>query len=160
MARGDVFVWRIAKHTPEYAADDLGGGGAKRVGGRWNRKGTAVLYTSESIALATLESLAHEPAALSLRNAFLVRLCVPASVWRKREEISAGTLPISWCAEPAGSTTLDLGEAWLASVRSALLAVPSVIVPEESNILINPIHPDAKRIRADIMRQYIYDPRL
>jgi len=160
MARGDEFLWRIAKHTATYAADDLTGGGAKITGGRWNRKGNAVLYTSRSIALATLETLAHTTDSIAVRNAFLVKITVPASVWRLRHTLEADGLPVTWKAEPAGSATLDLGDAWLEENATPLLAVPSVIVPEEHNVLINPRHPAAKRLHASILRQFVYDPRL
>jgi RES domain-containing protein len=66
----------------------------------------------------------------------------------------------TWCAEPPGSTTLRTGDDWLASGASALLLVPSVIVPEEYNALVNPAHPRAARIGAIVRRQFVYDPRL
>lgn len=153
-------LWRIAKHTAKYAADDLSGGGAKLTGGRWNSKGKEVVYAASSIALATLETLAHLGDNIAIRNAFLVRISVPASVWRKREIIEASELPPTWLAEPAGSTTIDFGNAWLETKSAALLLVPSVIVPEEYNVLINPRHPDASRITSQVLRQFIYDPRL
>ncbi len=160
MGRGDEVLWRIAKHTAQFRADDLSGGGAKITGGRWNRKGRAVLYASRSIALATLETLAHTTDAVAVRNVFLVRIVVPAAVWRQRESLDASALPATWLAEPAGSTTLDLGDAWLAANATPLLEVPSVLVPEESNVLINPRHPACSRISAAVLRQYLYDPRL
>lgn len=160
MTRGDVTLWRIAKHTAAYAADDLTGKGAKAVGGRWNRKGNAVVYTASTIALAALELLAHTDEYVAVRNFFLVRVAVPSSVWRLREQVDGPSLDVTWVAEPAGSTTLDLGDAWLRSGRSPLLMVPSVIVPEEFNVLINPAHPATAKVRATIIRQYIYDPRL
>ena len=81
MARGDVALWRIAKHTADYAATDLTGGGAKACGGRWNAKGTPVVYAANTIALATLETLAHLGGNVAIRNAFLVRIDAPAPVW-------------------------------------------------------------------------------
>lgn len=160
MARGDVSLWRIAKHTAEYAADDMSGQGAKIAGGRWNRKGTAMVYTATSIALATLETLAQTGNTITIRNAFLVEVVVPSSVWKSREVRAVSSLPIAWRAQPAGSVTLDIGDTWLASGSSPLLMVPSVIVPEEFNVLINPAHPAANKIGARTVRQYVYDPRL
>lgn len=153
-------LWRIAKHTAQYRADDLSGGGAKATGGRWNSKGKAVLYSSSTIALATLETLAHLGDNIALRNAFLVRIDIPDAVWNAREYIDAADLDPTWLAEPPGSTTIAFGDAWLQSASAPLLEVPSVIVPEEKNVLINPAHPLARRITAAVLRQYVYDPRL
>jgi len=153
-------LWRIAKATPHCTADDLSGGGAAEFGGRWNSKGKHVVYASSSIALATLETLAHLSDAIAVRNRFLVRIEVPREVWKKRIEVAIDELPPSWLAEPPARATMAYGDRWLASGASALLLVPSVIVHEESNVLINPAHRDAKRIRSSIARQFIYDPRL
>ena len=153
-------LWRIAKHTPEYRADDLSGGGAKLTGGRWNSKGHALIYASTTIALATLETLAHLGDSIAIRNAFLIRIDVPVSVWNKREYITPGDLEPTWVAEPPGSTTIYFGDGWISSLSAALLMVPSVIVPEECNVLINPAHADARKIKATVMRQFVYDPQL
>lgn len=154
-------LWRIAKHTTQYAATDLSGGGAKAVGGRWNSKGMAVVYASTTIALATLETLAHLGDNIAIRNTFLVRIDMPMSIWKQREIISAVELDATWLAEPPGSTTVDFGDEWLQQGRAPLLLVPSVIVPEECNVLINPAHAvAAKKITATVQRQFIYDPRL
>ncbi|MDP1734447.1 MAG: RES family NAD+ phosphorylase [Sulfuritalea sp.] len=64
-------------------------------------------------------------------------------------------LPVTWVVEPPGAATTDCGDAWLASNSSALLVVPSVIIHEESNVLINPLHPDAKKITAAAVRPFI-----
>ena len=160
MPAGEVSLWRIAKDTTEYKADDLSGGGAKVTGGRWNSKGRPVLYASASIALATLETLVHRGDNLAIRNAFLVRLTVPQSVWKLRDQVNADELEPTWLAEPAGSATILLGDSWLDRVGSPLLMVPSVIVPEEFNVLVNPAHPVASRIKAAVVRQFVYDPRL
>jgi len=153
-------VWRIAKDTQDYRAIDLTGAGAKKVGGRWNSKGRPVVYASATIALATLETLAHLGERIAIRNAFLVRIAIPEAVWDKREYVTSADLDPTWAAEPPGTATTSFGDAWIDGGSSALLLVPSVIVPEESNVLINPAHPDAKKITAQVERQYIYDPRL
>jgi RES domain-containing protein len=159
LSRAPASLWRIAKHTPEYRADDLSGGGAKVTGGRWNSKGHALVYASTTIALATLETLAHLGDNIAIRNAFLIQLHVPLSVWNRREYITPDDLAPTWIAEPPGSTTIDFGNGWINSLSAALLVVPSVIVPEEFNVLINPAHADARKIRASVVRHYVYDPR-
>jgi len=160
MAVTSVSLWRIAKHTAKYQASDLSGGGAKLTGGRWNSKGIELVYASTTIALATLETLAHLGDDIAIRNAFLVKISVPAALWKKREIVEASELPPSWLAEPAGSTTIEFGDAWLAGGSATLLLVPSIIVPEEYNALINPAHPESRRLKSEVLRQYIYDPRL
>ncbi|WP_267876242.1 RES family NAD+ phosphorylase [Massilia violaceinigra] len=153
-------VWRIAKHTAQYHATDMSGGGAKSTGGRWNSKGMPVVYAATSIALATLETLTRVGDNTTMRNAFLIRIAIPGAVWRKREIIAPAVLPPTWLAEPPGATTIDLGDKWLRSVSAPLLLVPSVIIPEEFNVLINPAHRSSGQITAEVVRQYIYDPRL
>lgn len=160
MASGGVVLWRIAKHTAQYSATDLSGGGAKFTGGRWNSKGIAVVYAASTIALATLETLAHVGDNIAMRNSFLVQIHVPPAVWKLREMIAAVDLDPTWLAEPPGSTSIAFGDAWLANKSAALLMVPSVIIPEEYNVMINPAHPSAAHITATVLRQYIYDPRL
>lgn len=160
MARDDVVLWRIAKETPDYAADDLSGGGAQAVGGRWNRKGTAAVYASTSIALATLETLVHLGGNISIRNAFVVRVDVPQAVWAQRRLVSVASLPPGWLAQPPGAASMDVGDAWLCAQSHCLLVVPSIIVPEECNVVINPAHPAAAQLRATIARQHLYDPRI
>lgn len=155
-----VAVWRISSITPDYSADDLTGAGAKMTGGRWNRPGNPVLYSAPSMALAALETVVHLAAGLLPLNRYLVRIDIPDSVWNARESITDKTAPIGWDALPAGMVSLDFGDNWLASLRSTLIEVPSVIVPEEGNILINPLHPDAIGIKATIVRKWVYDARL
>lgn len=155
-----MIVWRIATETPRYPADDMSGAGAASRGGRWNDRGTAVVYSSENRALACLETLVHlDDGGLPL-NRYLVRIDIPDTIWKRARRETPATLPVGWDAEPAGITSITLGTAWAQSSTTAILRVPSVIVPEEENILINPAHPDAARISATKVRRWLYDPRL
>jgi RES domain-containing protein len=155
-----VPLWRIATDTPDYEAHDLGGRGAEKTGGRWNRKGRAVVYSASSIALACLETIVHLNAEGLPLNRFLVRIDVPDEVWARRQVRTPADLPVGWSAIPEGKVSLDTGDAWLQGVTSALLLVPSVIVPEELNALINPAHPDARELTAGKQRAWFYDQRL
>lgn len=153
-------VWRIAPDAPDYGADDLSGKGAEKTGGRWNRKGTAVLYCSSTIALACLETLVHLAGSEALPlNRYLVMIAIPPSAWRDRAILGSGE-HIGWDSEPPGIVSVNWGSNWMGSVKSLVAEVPSVVVPEESNILINPLHRDAKRLRARKVRRWTYDPRL
>lgn len=158
-AGSSVTVWRIAKHTKDYRADDLSGGGAASFGGRWNGVGQHVVYAGTSISLCTLESLAHIGDDIECRNRFLVGIEIPAAMWNARRIIDPQSLPVSWVAEPPGMDTVDLGNKWLSSGDGLLLLVPSVIVHEEMNVLINPAHKDAGKLIASVVRPYIFDPR-
>lgn len=152
--------WRIGIDTPTYQADDLSGKGAEATGGRWNAKGLPVVCASETRALACLETLVHLNASGLPLNRYLVAIEAPDPVWGMAERLDAALLPPGWDAEPPGAVSIDTGAAWLTSNRSALLLAPSVIVPEEFNILINPGHPDSRHITARKVRRWLYDPRL
>jgi RES domain-containing protein len=156
-----LHLWRIAALTPAYPAEDMTGGGAKATGGRWNAKGTAVLYTSENRALACLETVVHVVSGGFPLNRILVRIDVPEDVWKAATIFdTADPKNVGWDVEPAGKVSIDAGTAWVNGGASALLVVPSIIVPEEMNILINPAHPDAAKIKATKIRKWTYDTRL
>jgi len=152
-----VAAWRVSVEAPTYAADDLSGAGAKMSGGRWNSKGKSVVYCSTTIALATLETVHYLRSGSLPFNRYLVRIDIPDSVWEARQQLDP--LPAGWDAIPAGLTANKAGDSWIDSGDSALLLVPSVIVPDEFNLLINPRHSDAALIEASTIRRWIYDPR-
>jgi RES domain-containing protein len=153
-------VWRIATDTPTYQADDLSGSGAKATGGRWNEQGTPLVYAAESRALACLETIVHLNASGLPLNRYLVAVTIPEDIWTGAQAETTDSLPIGWDAEPPGQVSLQFGTDWARSGKSALLIIPSVIVPEEFNILINPSHADRVRITAVKHRRWLYDPRL
>ncbi len=160
MQTGSRVVWRIATDTPDYTADDLTGSGAKITGGRWNRPGNALLYCAENIALACLETFVHVKSAGLPLNRYLVRIEIPDPVWKAAVQVTAENATTGWDAIPTGKISLDAGDAWVSQGISAVLLVPSVIIPEERNILINPLHADAKSITASKVRKWLYDPRM
>ncbi len=155
-----VVLWRIATDTPDYTADDLSGEGAYRTGGRWNRAGTAMVYASQSIALACLETVVHLARRTPLPlNRYLVEIRVPRSAFESATSAMPEEL-VGWDAEPAGRVSLDWGTRWADGDETLLARVPSVIVPEESNLLLNPAHRDAALVRARKIRRWTYDGRL
>jgi RES domain-containing protein len=153
-----IRAWRIATDTPGYTADDLTGAGAKISGGRWNRPGSPLLYCASNISLAVLETFIHLGAGGLPLNRYLVELAIPDAVWQRAITLDAP--PVGWDAIPTGKVSLDEGDRWLKANRSALLLVPSVIVQEEWNVLVNPMHADAGAIMARKVRKWTYDPRL
>jgi RES domain-containing protein len=154
-----VRVWRIATESPNYGADDLSGEGARITGGRWNRPGTSMIYASRSIALACLETIAHLNAGDLPLNRYLVSIKIPKKVWEDKKILNPNDY-VGWDAIPAGITSLEAGNRWVKGKISALFLVPSIIVPEEKNVLINPDHPEAAQIKAEKQRRWTYDSRL
>lgn len=153
-----VYVWRIATEAPTYPASDLSGTGAKISGGRWNSAGVPLVYCAGSVSLAVLETLSHFQTGDLPYNRCIVRVDIPVDVWSRRIELAP--LPGGWDVIPHGISSCASGDAWVASMASALLVVPSAIVPEDRNVLINPVHPDSLRIKATTVRKWMYDPRL
>jgi len=137
-------VWRICR--ARFA--DLSGNGAQMIGGRWNSPGRAVVYAARDAALAVLEVRVHLdlPSHQVPDDYLLVRI--------EFDNVVAEIL------HDTPDMPRDIGDDWLRSGRSALLQVPSVIVPESSNILINPAHPDAAEIRIASSRPFRFDDRL
>lgn len=133
-------VWRIT--TRRFADQAFSGEGARLYGGRWNRVGQSVIYTAESRSLALLEMLVQDE---PLRARYvLIPAHLPETV--SMEVLDNSVLPRDW-RTPAGRQALQsLGGEWLRQSRSCVLAVPSAVVPAELNFLINPLHPDFKRI--------------
>ena len=156
---GPVTLWRIAVDTPDYTAADSSGEGARRTGGRWNRPGLPALYTSTSIALACLETVVHKNHKELPLNRYLVQVDVPRSLWQRRMVLSADQ-HVGWDAIPCGKVSLDVGDAWLAAGKALILQVPSVIVPEEFNCVLNPRHPAISQVRFKKKRKWLYDARV
>ena len=102
-----VSVWRIATDTKDYEADDLSGKGAEITGGRWNDKGTPLVYTSTNRSLAALETIVHLNSGGLPLNRYLVEIVIPDDVWNAAEEIDHTTAPVGWDAEPASRTSSD-----------------------------------------------------
>lgn len=150
-----MLVYRIAK--TDYVRD-LTGIGAKLYGGRWNHRGTAIIYTSETRALATIEYLVHVSMANVPKGLSMSVLEVPDDP--AAETISAESLPKNWRDFPAPPDLADLGTQWAQSRRSLLLAVPSAVVTQEHNILINPLHPEMARVVLRNVENYEMDQRL
>jgi RES domain-containing protein len=131
-----IVAWRIVK--TKYSATAFTGDGASLEGGRWNSPGTSLVYVSSSASLALLETLVNLESIAPLPAYSLVRIeFEEVLVERLRED----AVPANWLAYPAPAETQQIGDLWVASARSCILAVPSTIIPHELNYLINPSHP-------------------
>lgn len=169
MAARTAPLWRLAQDWIDLetgallcAAEDFrcAGNGAAAVGGRWNSVGKAVIYLADSLALAQLEKRVHTPLRPP-REMVAVEVTLPFAAVVAAEVVDA---PTGWEADnvdwSVGSAAPQrIGDDWLARGRSLLLRVPSVVVPVGWNYLLNPAHPDARRV-ATRRIEYRPDPRL
>lgn len=146
-------LWRIARA----AFAELDGEGARLYGGRWNSEGLGVVYLSTSLALAALEYLVHVEVSMVPSDLISVELEVPDRVSRERVEVSA--LPEDWNTSSDHPICVDMGNAWVGQGQSCLLFVPSAVIPNSWNVLLNPLHPDGKYIQHRIER-FAFDRRL
>lgn len=137
---------------------DTSGEGSRKFGGRWNFKGFAVLYTSQSESLAALETLVHAPISSLPDDLSLLILSIPNNL--KPIIIKKDDLPPDWRNYPAPSKLAEIGTKWIDSKSNLLLKVPSVLVETEWNILVNPAHPDIKKIKTKEIRPFRFDMRL
>jgi len=133
------------------------GYGAEIAGGRWNPKGLAAVYLAESRSLAALEVVVHAPAQARFLDWRVIPVEVPDECI---ESINAAQLPDDWQALPSSAGARRFGEVWLRSRRSLAIRVPSVVVPEESVLVLNPKHDDISRIRVSRPEIFRFDPRL
>lgn len=150
-----IRAWRLIKSR--HAATAFDGGGARLYGGRWNSPGTLVAYASESVALATLEVLVHLQSTALLASYSLASLQFPEDLV---EELDASAWPRRWRRFPAPPETQALGDRWVKDARSAVLRVPSVIIPAAYNFLLNPAHPEWAKTTIDPPQPFEFDSRL
>lgn len=122
---------------------DLSGQGAKLYGGRWNSIGTPMLYTSSHISLCALELACNSGGLIGLKN--LALTCITISNKAIIEKLDLKDLPKNWNTYPSSNANKIQGDQFLRSTSAIALAVPSVLVPEEFNYLINPLHPSFEK---------------
>lgn len=153
-----IRAFRIVKTRRVSTAFD--GEGARCSGGRWNSPGTRVVYLAKTISLAALEILVHlDDAGLRASYSF-IPISFPASCVATPNRKGALPLPDDWAATPAPFDCARYGDEWAASGDSLILRVPSVIVPWESNFLLNPAHPDWSKVKVGQAQSFDFDSRL
>ncbi len=145
--------------TQEKFAEDLSGNGSRLFGGRWNSEGVFALYTSSSRSMALLETLAHTPAKMLNENNYqLITLSIPDGIFS--EEVQVSSLPNQWDAADTRLFTKRIGDKFLNENNNLVLAVPCVLMPEEFNYLINPLHKDMKKVKLVHKRRISFDKRI
>jgi RES domain-containing protein len=150
-----IQAWRLFKS--KFADTDLLGEGARLYGGRLNSKGVAVVYTSASLSLAALETLAHLESVTLLAKYQMRRLTFDEKLVT---EIIAKDLPVNWQESPPAIQVQQVGNDWVASGRSAVLRVPSALLPQEANYLLNPLHADFAKIVFGKPQPFVFPPRI
>jgi RES domain-containing protein len=145
-----VRLWRISRHR------DLSGEGGLRASGRWHFHGHRIVYLAETPAGALLETCVHTSANDIPPSFTLLEIEAPEDVLI--EVLAVEKLSRDWIDHPEISR--EAGTEWLQSLRSALLKVPSALVPATFNILLNPLHPEAAKMRIEGIYLYPFDPRI
>lgn len=148
-------VYRLSRK--KYAGE-LSGKGAALSGNRWNSKGVEMIYTSESRALAMAEVIVHLSLDVLPKDFVLLEIEIPDSIPIKK--LSTKKLPENWNAFPHHPATQKLGDAFIKDGMFAVFQVPSAVVNGDSNILINPNHPDFKKIKIASQHPFLFDQRL
>lgn len=148
-------VWRITNRR--FTKSAFSGEGARLFGGRWNTGGVPLIYTSESRSLAALEILVHLDSPDLLQKYVLFEVGVEEA-WVTN--LDSAALPEDCHDDPPPVDAQKIGDEWAKSGRSAVLRVPSAIVPGEFNFLLNPRHPDFDKLRIGPPQSFFFDPRL
>lgn len=148
-------IWRICKRP--YAPAAFTGEGARKFGGRWHQAGIPIVYCSTTRALAALEILVHVDIELVPLDFVLIPADVPDELVK---DLPSAGLPSNWRDIPAPDETRAIGQKWFVERSSVALRVPSVVIPEESNVLLNPAHPDFAHVVTGEAVAFQIDPRL
>ena len=151
----NVTAWRITKR--KFASDAFSGEGAREYGGRWNSRGTAMVYAAQSQALAALEMLVNLNASQLLGSYVAIPVTLDSTLI---EALDVSKLPKNWADEPAPPALHAIGDEWVREARAVALQVPSAVVPAEFNYLLNPAHPNFAKLTIGAPVSFRFDRRL
>ena len=147
-------VWRIA--SAAHSAFD--GEGARRYGSRWTPRGVPAVFTSATLSLAALERFVNTDPDLELMNLVAIAVDIEANI--AIETVPVGDCPPDWRTYPAPPGLAVIGERWLQESKSAILSVPSVVIPIERNFVLNPTHADFATLTINRSEPFSVDPRM
>lgn len=153
-----LFGWRVS--NPKYSrsiAEMMSGEGSYQYGGRWNSKGTRIVYLGGSLSLASLELLVHLQRPDVLNN--YKKLCVSFDESLVLS-VDVTSLPANWCDQTINSPVQYVGDDWASQQISVVLEVPSVVTQGEKNYLINVLHPDYPKLEFGGIEDFRFDPRV
>lgn len=147
-------AWRLSKS--KYLSSAWDGEGARKFGGRWNSVGVAVVYTSATLSLTLVETLVH------LRVGVLPAFSAIPIGFDEALVITLGPddLPLNWKDHPPPPETQAIGDRWVRDGKSPVLRVPSVVVPHEFNYVLDPRHPEFRRITIGAAIPFPFDSRI
>jgi RES domain-containing protein len=148
-------IWRLTQRR--LLKEAFSGEGSRLYGSRWSSSGVAVVFASESQALAVLEVLVHIDEPKHLESFVLIPVQVDS---RLITEFEQSDLVPDWQADPPPSALQEIGDHWVAKGKSAVLRVPSAILPAESNFLLNPFHRDFPKLKIGTAQSFRFDARL
>ena len=148
-------AWRIVHQ--DFAASAFEGEGARITGGRWNSEGIPMVYTAGTLSLALLEIIVH----LEIKEALKYFKAIPITFNDALvASVPPNALPLTWNSTPPPFMTKIVGDEWIRQSASAILSVPSAVVPNELNFLLNPHHPDFEKIQIGEVIDLPADPRI
>lgn len=150
-----MMVYRLCRKA---YANDLSGRGAELNGGRWNGKGTAMIYTSVARALCMVEIMVHIPAGIIPKDFYLVSISIPDDI--DISAIGPKDLPENWDRHPIAASIQKIGNDFISAQKALVLKVPSAIVKDEWNYLINALHQDFKAVKIIATEPFSFDTRL
>jgi RES domain-containing protein len=150
-----MIVYRLCRKN---YANDLSGRGAEISGGRWNGKGVAALYTSSSRALCAIEILVHIPVGIIPKDYYLINIEFPDNAPLKAIDVK--NLPDNWNGNPISVSTQRIGNTFFSEQKELVLKVPSAIIKDEWNYIINPMHKDFKKVKVLTADPFTFDTRL
>jgi RES domain-containing protein len=148
-------VFRLSKQK---FTNDLSGSGAELTGGRWNKIGTKLLYTSDSRALCTAEIAVHTPIGIIPDDYYLITIEIPDSI--EIFNLSTSSLPNDWKSFPHSEITPEIGDSFISKCEFLIMKVPSAVVQGDYNYLINPLHHDFDKIKIINKEKFTFDKRL
>lgn len=150
-------AWRLDK-AGRSQKESFSGEGAYQYGGRWNHPGARIIYTSDSLSLAVLEKFVH--VAYEGKHLHWISYCliIPSSI--RMDKVELNQLPTDWRQSPPMPAAKNIGTDWAKQVKSAILRIPSVLVPAQYNFLLNPNHHDFRKIRIVTSKPFDFDPRM
>lgn len=149
-------AWRVVRWRRRH--DALSGEGARRLPGRWNIEGLRAVYLAEDVALGVMEAFVHLDRTDAHIPMAVFRVFIPSRI--RILEVPERRLPRDWNRNPVSRASQEFGAAWLRSMKSPLLRVPSVLVPHATNLILNPAHAQARFVTALPPEKYRFDLRL